>query len=194
MFAVEVRDLEWRDFAGWAELYYTRYDEIRTNPELWIYTMDTRPTLSEEAALFGSVWKNVLTGNQISSVGEDNGKLVGHCTVFRKGGHVEDRHVGVLAIGVHPDWRGKGLGTRLISHVLNKCEGKFEVIQLTVTEKNLPARALYRKMGFAESGRLPRAFKRGDAYFDDIVMWRTMGEPKVPASAAAPGRATTDDR
>jgi putative acetyltransferase len=181
---VEVRDLEWGDFEGWAELYFTRYKEIRTNPKLWIDTFDTKPTLAAEAAIFGSRWKDVLAGNMVASVGQENGKLIGVCSVYRRGLHLEDCHVGILAIGVHPEWRSRGLGSMLISHVLRKCEGKFELVQLTVTEPNLPARALYRKFGFVESGRLPRAFKRGDAYFDDIVMWRPIDGPMDIASQA----------
>ncbi|HTT26424.1 MAG TPA: GNAT family N-acetyltransferase [Thermoplasmata archaeon] len=174
---MEVRDLEWRDFEGWAELYFTRYDEIRTNPELWIHTHESKPTLSDEAALFGRIWKDVLSGDHVASVGLESGKLIGLCTVHRKGQHVEDRHIGTLGIAVHPDWRGRGLGGRLIPHVLKKCEGRFEVVQLTVTETNVRARALYRKFGFVESGRFPRAFKRGDAYVDDILMWKLIGDP-----------------
>ncbi len=177
---MDVRDLEWRDFPGWVDLYYTRYEELRTNPELGVYTFTSRPSVADEAAVFGGVWKNVLAGNQVVSVGEDHGKLIGSCTVFRRGQHLEDRHAGVFAIAVHPEWRGKGLGSTLTSHVLKKCEGRFEIVQLTVMEKNAPALALYRKFGFVESGRLPRAFKRGDTYFDDILMWRPVASPKAP--------------
>jgi len=190
---VDVRDLAWEDFEGWVGLYYSRYEEVRTNPELGVYTFESKPTLGEEAELFGKVWKDVLAGDLVVSVGDEGGRIVGICSVYRAGRHREDRHAGILAIAVHPDWRGRGVGSRLIPHALKKCEGKFELVRLTVTEVNLPARALYRKCGFVESGRLPRAFKRNDAYFDDIVMWRPVGEPGRPTSSAAVGDGTMSE-
>jgi len=180
---VLVRDLAWEDFEGWVELYYTRYDEVLTNKDLGIYTYDSKPTLADEAALFGDVWKSVLTGDLVATVGESDGKLIGVCTIHRKGPHREERHAGILAMMVHPDWRGRGLGGRLLSRALHQCEGKFEIVQLTVMEKNVRALALYRKLGFVESGRLPRAFKRDGEYFDDLLMWRPIEPSKVPPRA-----------
>ncbi len=145
------------------------------NPELGLYTFESKPTLPDEAALFGDVWRKVLTGDLIACIGEEAGKLIAVCMISRKGPHLEERHAGILSMAVHPDWRGRGLGSMLLSYLLRKCEGKFEIVQLTVVENNARARALYRKFGFVESGRLPRAFKRGGEYSDDLFMWRPVG-------------------
>lgn len=177
---MRVRNLEWGDFEGWVTLYYTRYDEVKTNKELGIYTYESKPSLPDEAKLFGDVWSSVLTGDLVASVGEDDGKLIGVCTIHRKGQHSEERHAGILAMMVHPEWRGRGLGRKLLSHALKMCEGKFEIVQLVVMEKNVAAQHLYRKFGFIESGRVPRAFKRDGAYFDDVLMWRPVAPSTEP--------------
>jgi ribosomal protein S18 acetylase RimI-like enzyme len=168
---VRIRELAWGDFDGWVALYYNRYDEVRTNKELGVYTYETKPTLPEEAALFADVWKAALSGDLVASVAEADGKVVGVCTIHRKGRHSEDRHTGILAIEVHPDWRGRGVGSRLLDHALPRCSGRFEIVYLTVLEQNARARGLYRRFGFVESGRMPRAFKRDGVYSDDILMW-----------------------
>jgi len=168
---VRVRELTWDDFEGWVALYYNRYEEVRTNKELGVYTYESKPTLPEEAALFADVWKAALKGDLVASVAEADGKVVGVCTIHRKGRHSEDRHTGILAIEVHPDFRGRGAGSMLLAHALARCVGKFEIVYLTVLEKNVRAQGLYRKFGFVESGRMPRAFKRDGEYSDDILMW-----------------------
>ena len=168
---MRVRELDWGDFEGWVALYYNRYDEVRTNKELGVYTYESKPTLPEEAALFADVWKSALNGDLVASVAEADGKVVGVCTIHRKGRHSEDRHTGILAIEVHPDWRGRGVGSMLLTHALPRCVRTFEIVYLTVLEKNVRARGLYKKFGFVESGRMPRAFKRDGEYSDDIMMW-----------------------
>jgi len=53
---------------------------------------------------------------------------------------------------VHPDHRGRGVGERLLAHVLEqaKAEGALRVMLLTDGD-NTRAQALYRKLGFRPS-------------------------------------------
>lgn len=178
---MRVRALSWNDFEGWVELYLTRYEEIGRNPDLGVYLQPTKPTLPEEAALFGQVMKQVLAGDRVVSVAEAEGKLVGVCMVARRGHHLEDRHLGDLGIALHPGWRGRGFGDALMRDALEKCRGIFEVVELKVVALNEGAVRLYRKHGFEVYGREPRAFKRGDRYLDEFLMRRDI-EPRNPAA------------
>jgi len=56
---------------------------------------------------------------------------------------------------VHPDHRGRGVGERLLAHVLEqaKAEGALRVMLLTDGD-NTRAQALYRKLGFVPSQML----------------------------------------
>ena len=170
-----IRPLQWSDFRGWAELYLSRFEEVRSNPELGVFTMASPPSLGAEAALFGTIQKAILDGDHVAFVAEEGGRVVGHANVTRKGKHVEDAHIGVLGMAVLPEWRGRGIGNQLMTPLLEACRGKFEIVQLSVIDANVRAQALYRKHGFVESGREPMAFKRGDRYFDEILMWRSIG-------------------
>ena len=177
---MNVRDLRWEDFGGWVALYYSRYDEVASNPQLGVFTLDSRPSLGEESTLFGSVWKQILAGDMVASVAEDDGAVVGLCTIVRKG-HREDRHVASLGIAIRPDRRGQGIGTALMGHALAKCEGRFEIVTLAVIAGNEPALRLYRRLGFVERGRLPRTFRRGGVDHDEILMSKELGLPKAPS-------------
>jgi ribosomal protein S18 acetylase RimI-like enzyme len=177
---VNVRDLAWGDFSGWVDLYYSRYEEIGRNPDLGVYLRPARPSVAEEASLFGTVMKAVADGEMVAAVAEEGGAVVGTCTVQRKGRHLEDRHVGVLAVAVYPDARGRGIGDALLAQALERCRGVFEIVELTVVSINERAIRLYRKHGFEVAGRHPRGFKRGDRYLDDLLMWRPIEPAATP--------------
>lgn len=65
---------------------------------------------------------------------------------------VDELHVATIA--THPDFRKQGIGRDLLTHGLRaaKAEGAFTSF-LEVRESNLAALEMYRKFGFAESGR-----------------------------------------
>jgi len=64
---------------------------------------------------------------------------------------VDEFHL--LNLGVHPTWRRRGLGTRLIQQVLSTAKAKSAAkVILEVRAANHAAQALYRKMGFQAVG------------------------------------------
>ncbi len=171
---MSIRPLAWSDFEEFVELYYSRFEEVKTNPELGVFTRERRPPWDEEALAFARFMRSTEEGSMVANVAIEEGKLVGTCTVERKGNHVEDRHIGVLGIIVLREWRGKGLGSQLMEATIQGCIGRFELLHLAVIEVNANAHALYQKFGFREHGRAPRAFHRGDRYFDEILMTRIL--------------------
>lgn len=171
---MKIRPVEWSDFQSFVDFYYTRYVEVPSNPELFLLTRSVKPSLGSEAAWFGALMKGILEGDAVCNVADADGRVVGAATVTRRGDHNEDRHGGVYANAIVPEWRGKGVGTRLMAATLADCRGKFEVLYLTVVAENARAIKLYRKHGFQECGRWPRAWQRGGRYHDDLLMWRAV--------------------
>lgn len=56
-----------------------------------------------------------------------------------------------LAIAVLPDYAGKGVGTQLLSHMLEAARENYAAVVLSVRANN-PARRLYERTGFVVTG------------------------------------------
>ena len=70
----------------------------------------------------------------------------------------------VITIGVHPDARGGGIATAMLTlmeHETKKAGAK--TIFLEVSAENAPAIALYKKCGFIQNGRRPKYYDGVDA-------------------------------
>ena len=57
-----------------------------------------------------------------------------------------------LSIAVQPEARGKGVGTQLMSRLLEEAGNRYETISLSVSEEN-PAMRLYSRLGFEIDGK-----------------------------------------
>ena len=78
-------------------------------------------------------------------------------------------------------YRGTGLGGQLVSMALQFLGGRPEVtvIQLTVTEGNTAAQALYERFGFVSFGTEPMAVAVAGRYVSKVHMWRLLEPPKL---------------
>jgi [ribosomal protein S18]-alanine N-acetyltransferase len=107
-----------------------------------------------------------LTANPASRcwVAELDGKIVGMIVVWLI---MDEAHVATVA--THPDFRRRGIGTKLLSHALRQImeEGARSSF-LEVRESNFSAQEMYRKFGYEASGRRPRYYK--DNNEDAILM------------------------
>ena len=90
--------------------------------------------------------------------------LVGYAVVDRRSGH---NHL--ISIAVHPDSRGKGIGTGLMTALQQKLE-KGRLFKLEVRKSNLPALEFYRRHGFHETGVVEGYYSDGE---DAVLMENT---------------------
>lgn len=72
--------------------------------------------------------------------------------------------------------RRRGLGRALVSAVLDAAQESDGVtlMQLTVTQGNHAAYALYRQLGFIEFGIEPMAMATTEGHEAKVHMWRTL--------------------
>ncbi|MEL6184480.1 MAG: GNAT family N-acetyltransferase [Myxococcota bacterium] len=83
------------------------------------------------------------------------------------------RHVGMLALGVHPAHRRLGLGAALMTTLLEWADARLHRVELAVQSSNRAARALYHRFGFVEEGRRADFVRRDDGTYEaDIIMAR----------------------
>lgn len=105
-------------------------------------------------------------------VAKVNGEAVGHALLdplkLAVTAHVVD-----LTIAVHEGYQGRGIGKRLLMHLIDwaRASPKIDRIELRVRSSNTNAIALYKKLGFVEEGRMIRRLKIAPGrYLDDLVM------------------------
>jgi ribosomal protein S18 acetylase RimI-like enzyme len=120
-------------------------------------------------ALSRSYLRGLLRERYPSLVVLEGRRIVGWCDVEPR--EMEGfRHTAGLGMGLLPEKRRRGLGSRLLRRIiaLSRPRG-LEKIELQVYASNRSARALYRKFGFRQEGRRVRARKL-DGRYDDVVL------------------------
>jgi RimJ/RimL family protein N-acetyltransferase len=81
------------------------------------------------------------------------------------------RHSGRLGMGLLPEYRGQGLGSRLVVAAMAAARASgIERIELEVFASNARAIRLYESLGFAHEGIKRRARKLDGAYDDNVLM------------------------
>jgi ribosomal-protein-alanine N-acetyltransferase len=91
----------------------------------------------------------------------------------------EETHV--LNLAVHPQWRCRGVGGRLLEYVVDYSRAKgAEEIFLEVRRSNYRAISLYRRFHFQPRGVRPRYYQ--DSGEDAIIMGLRLTEPSPTAT------------
>jgi ribosomal protein S18 acetylase RimI-like enzyme len=98
------------------------------------------------------------------------GEVVGWCDIVPKSRPVH-AHVGVLGLALLPEFRGQGVGGRLVRQTLDAARAfGLHRVELTVREDNKNAIALYRKIGFEIEGLMRDAIKVDDICENVVLM------------------------
>jgi RimJ/RimL family protein N-acetyltransferase len=100
-----------------------------------------------------------------------DGERIGY---FRLSKHDPARHAIYVGADLHPRFRGRGLARpayEAFFEILRRSYG-VTTVELEVLSHNKVALALYRRLGFAETGRKEAFAIRGGASVDSIVMAR----------------------
>ena len=119
-------------------------------------------------------WINNLP-NLIALVAEYENRLVGYATIY-KYSHPRRKGVSDLGIYLHQDFHNVGLGTAMLSYLLELAkEQKLHRIGLHVIADNKIAIRLYTKFGFKTEGIMKYSYFGADRkYHDEIVMGMTL--------------------
>jgi len=133
---------------------------------------------SERANLPVSWWAERLppqadAASLVIGAFDDEGRLVGAAGLSVEA-RIKARHKGLLfGMYVAPVARQQGVGARLVQAVLAaaRARGDLRLVQLTVTQGNDGAQALYARSGFQVFGVEPMAERVGERYFAKVHMW-----------------------
>jgi ribosomal protein S18 acetylase RimI-like enzyme len=128
----------------WTMLMYAAHessvDTVRSNPDLFRYVQDwgrsgdlgfvVIDSKSVDECCIGAAWLRLFASND------------------RGFGYIEDG-IPELAIAVLPEDRGKGIGTKLLTQIIEVSRGIFPAISLSVRAHS-PAIDLYERVGFVK--------------------------------------------
>jgi N-acetylglutamate synthase-like GNAT family acetyltransferase len=74
-------------------------------------------------------------------------------------------------LGVHEDWKGSGVGSRLLDHALSRLRAAdYETVWLTTPPEHPYLPEVYRRRGFVETDTYPLP----DREYDEVVMEREL--------------------
>ncbi|AXR06309.1 GNAT family N-acetyltransferase [Salinimonas sediminis] len=116
----------------------------------------------------------IFTGTeQYTLVSVIEGRVIGHVTFFLTN-KIRNRHSASVAIAVHPDSHGKGVGRALMNEALNQADNWLNLVrvELEVHADNLSAVSLYEKAGFEVEGRKRLSTFKNGRYIDMLIMSR----------------------
>ena len=131
-------------------------------------------TFEEEKAYVESELQKMAEGDAVKLFCYVNDKLAGVCDVHRNvSALTRKRHMGIFGLIIGKEFRGQGIGEYLsrttISEGVNNIPG-LSMIQLECFASNEAALTLYKKIGFREVGRMPKALLRKGEYDDEVIM------------------------
>jgi len=133
--------------------------------------MNKRVSLEEETAWLKSWLSDIRKRKGVMLLVEVDGRIRGNCVITRlpwKTSHTAD-----VGIALSHEMRGKGIGEALMTRTIELARKRMrglEMLHLKSFDYNDRAQALYKKMGFVEVGRVPKANKEGKEYHDDVLM------------------------
>jgi RimJ/RimL family protein N-acetyltransferase len=102
-----------------------------------------------------------------------DGDIAGLCAFSRVTHTRKEAHRGDLgSMYVRVAYQGQGVAEALLKSVFDVAQETVEQISLTVNAENARAIAFYKRMGFRECGRMPRAINVDGRYYDEMEMVR----------------------
>ena len=91
---------------------------------------------------------------------DENDSVVGWCDIVARDG--KPRSVGYIGIGLMPDYRERGIGTRMMLYAMDKArDAGFREIRLECRASNERALHVYKKLGFRRT-----AYRRNGLIID----------------------------
>lgn len=100
-----------------------------------------------------------------------NGKLVGSSTFGSVSGKARLAHRCDMGMSVLKKYWNLGIASEIMKVIIEKAKKVgFEQIELQVVEENVPARHLYKKFGFYETGYINNGMKYADGTYAKLIL------------------------
>ncbi len=127
-----------------------------------------------------TVRKRLLGGNDNATqlVALSGMQVVGQIGLLRWSGRRS--HVGMIGMGVHDEWTGRGIGRQLLAAAIDLADNWLGLtrLELSVNVDNSRAIRLYESAGFETEGRERQSILRDGVLVDAFTMARLREPPR----------------
>ncbi len=148
----------------WLDYKNLYLESISNSPQAFLWSKE------EISSKEDSDWQERI--NNMFFAINDNGKLIGmagfYCEEKKKLAHIAN----IVRVYVSPEYRGKGIGKKLLLTVIENIKSKPEIkkIQLGVITTQISAYNLYKSVGFEKVCTQKMAVRVDDHFYDQYLM------------------------
>ena len=147
--------------------------DIQAVTEIWNEVISDGTAFAEEEILTPEECSDLFAKQTYAAVAEDeNGEILGayilHPNYSGRLGHICN-----ASFAVRKAFRGKHIGEKLVKDCIEQARNfGFRIMQFNaVIESNTHARHLYERLGFRQSGMIPRGFHMKNGSFENICQY-----------------------
>ena len=152
-----------------------RYINALSNEHTYVLLQGEQMTLAQEAAWLRDRLDKMREKKCVQVFVSSGDEIIGSGVIERNG--LVSAHTASLGVSISADWRGLGLGRRLMEIMIEQATITFSglrLIRLEVFATNAPAIALYESLNFQHTGRIPGALMHGGQPVDELTMALTL--------------------
>ncbi|MFZ0965758.1 MAG: GNAT family N-acetyltransferase [Candidatus Bathyarchaeia archaeon] len=164
---VVLRTPKWEDLDDFLEIINSlveeRADILRTE----------RVSKEEEIDFLSKVLSRLEKDEMFYLVAEVDGKVVAVSEISKRGGY--EQHVGVIGIAIRNGFRNLGIGTEIMKTLVEQAQKMgLKVLTLSAFATNKPAIHVYEKVGFVQTGTIPKKHFKEGKYIDEIILTKVL--------------------
>jgi RimJ/RimL family protein N-acetyltransferase len=164
---VVLRTPMWEDLENLLELINSLVDE---KAEI---ARTEKASREEEIDFLSKALSRLEKDETFYLVAEVGGKVVAVSEIGRRSGY--EKHVGVIGIAIKSGFRDLGIGTEMMKTLVKQAQGMgLKVLTLTAFASNKRAIHIYEKVGFVQTGRVPKKHFKEGQYIDEIIMTKLL--------------------
>jgi RimJ/RimL family protein N-acetyltransferase len=131
--------------------------------------MDTRLSREQEAQWLSDLLLRLEKDQIFFLVAEVDGKVIASSDLHL--GRWSEKHAGTVGIAIKSGFRDIGIGTRMMRVTVKEAQKiGLRVLVLSVFATNKRAIHVYEKLGFMQTGRIPKKHFRDGKYIDEVAM------------------------
>jgi putative acetyltransferase len=147
--------------------------DIKDLAEIYSYASVTENTSQVPFLSTCDVGKFFQNPTDYILVAELDEKVIGHVSLILSN-KPREKHSASLAIAVHPDSHGKGIGRKLVAEAINQADNWLNILrlELEVYPDNEVALSLYKKFGFEVEGEKKCCNFKAGKFVDLLILAR----------------------